>query len=310
MEAFKAYVPGIYARSEELISSTRDLDRGRTSREETNELREGDVRSFVEAQLASGLDYLSDGLLSWQDIYRPFSENVEGLSLGPLTRFLDTNTFFRPPVLSSPILSLASPLSGPFFHADEMRGEGWVATLPSPYAMGMVSGVEPIEVARRVISPQMARLAEDGCEMVVLQDAELTKGRPDLGSLRDALEALDGIMPFALQMPFGDASGVLGDLVELGVEAIGVDFYSTEVSALPRQFSGTLLAGVVDARNSLLEEASGIADFARRLGSEVGGGLHLVPNGDLQFVPERIARRKVQRLGEAARILREEIGHG
>jgi hypothetical protein len=39
---------------------------------------------------------------------------------------------------------------------------------------------------------------------------------------------------------------------------------------------------------------------------ELEGDLHFVPNGDLQFVPEKIARQKVLRLGEAARILKEE----
>jgi cation diffusion facilitator CzcD-associated flavoprotein CzcO len=33
--------------------------------------------------------------------------------------------------------------------------------------------------------------------------------------------------------------------------------------------------------------------------------LCLVPNGDLQFVPEKIAREKVIRLGAAARILKD-----
>jgi 5-methyltetrahydropteroyltriglutamate--homocysteine methyltransferase len=88
--------------------------------------------------------------------------------------------------------------------------------------------------------------------------------------------------------------------------AIGVDFYATDLEALPRPFPKTLLAGVVDARNSLLEEPEEIAGFGRNLLEELEGELHLVPNGDLQFVPEKIARQKVLRLGEAARVLKEE----
>jgi methionine synthase II (cobalamin-independent) len=94
--------------------------------------------------------------------------------------------------------------------------------------------------------------------------------------------------------------------MEVEVEAIGVDFYATDVASLPRPFPKTLLAGVIDARNSLLEEPEEIAGFARGLAEEIRGELHLVPNGDLQFVPERIAREKVLRLGAAARILKEE----
>jgi 5-methyltetrahydropteroyltriglutamate--homocysteine methyltransferase len=109
-----------------------------------------------------------------------------------------------------------------------------------------------------------------------------------------------------LQLPFGDSGGVLGVLVELDVEAIGVDFYATDLEALPRPFPKTLLAGVMDARNSLLEEPEEIAEFGRRLLEELEGELHLVPNGDLQFVPEKIARQKLLRLGEAARVWKEE----
>jgi 5-methyltetrahydropteroyltriglutamate--homocysteine methyltransferase len=86
-----------------------------------------------------------------------------------------------------------------------------------------------------------------------------------------------------------------------------VDFYATDVLALPRPFPKTLLAGVVDARNSLLEEPEELAEFAHSLIAEMEGpGLHLVPNGDLQFVPEKIAREKVLRLGAAARILKDQ----
>src|SRR3712207_1596855 len=106
----KAYAPGIYARSEELVRATRDLDRGRTSVEAVEERREADVRSFLDAQREAGLDYLSDGLLNWQDIFRPFNEATRGLAAGPLTRFLDTNTFFRAPAVTEEAPKLVEPL--------------------------------------------------------------------------------------------------------------------------------------------------------------------------------------------------------
>jgi methionine synthase II (cobalamin-independent) len=142
--------------------------------------------------------------------------------------------------------------------------------------------------------------------MVVLQETALFEGGIDLYPLSEALDSLQSPLPVALQLPFGDSGSVLGELVELDVEAIGVDFYATNLEALPRPFPKTLLAGVVDARNSLLEEPEEIVEFGRQLLQELEGGLHLVPNGDLQFVPENIARKKVLRLGEAARVLKEE----
>jgi len=304
----KAYTPGIYARSEELVQATRDLDRGRTTEEAVEEQREADLRSFLDVQREAGLDFLSDGLLNWQDIFRPFDEAARGLEPGPLTRFLNTNTFYRAPVVTGEAPRLVEPLGEPYFRIGDLPRERWMATLPSPHALALSAAGEltPRAVAEGVLGPQIRWLAGNGCAMVVLQETALFGGSIDIYPLSEALNALGSPLPVALQLPFGDSGDVLGELVELDVEAIGVDFYATDLEALPRPFPKTLLAGVVDARNSLLEEPEEMAEFGRQLLEELDGELHLVPNGDLQFVPEKIARQKVLRLGEAARVLKEE----
>jgi len=308
MPEIRAYAPGIHARSEELVQATRDFDRGRTTREVVEKQQNEDLRSFLEVQREADLDYLSDGLLNWQDIFRPFDTAARGLRPGPLTRFLNTNTFFRAPVAEARTPKLTEPLGEPFFHIGDLPRGRWVATLPSPYALAFAAAdeLEPRTVAETVLRPQIRWLAGNGCAMVVLQETALFGNNRDIFGLGKALDALESPVPLALQLPFGDAGEVLGELVELDVEAIGVDFYATDVAALPRPFPKTLLAGVIDARNSLLEEPEEISEFGRRLLEELEGELHLVPNGDLQFVPEKIAREKVLRLGAAARRLKEE----
>jgi 5-methyltetrahydropteroyltriglutamate--homocysteine methyltransferase len=308
MAEIKAYTPGIYARSEELVQATRDFDRGRTTAEAVRQRQNEDLRNFLEVQREANFDYLSDGLLNWQDIFRPFDEAAVGLRPGSLTRFLNTNTFLRAPASEAGTPTLTEPLGEPYFRIGDLPRDGWVATLPSPHALAVTAAgeLEPQVVAETMIGPQIRWLAGNGCAMVVLQETTLFEGSSDIFVLSEALDALKSPVPLALHLPFGDAGEVLGELVELDVEAIGVDFYATHVAALPRPFPKTLLAGVVDARNSLLEEPEEIAEFGRQLLEELGGDLHLVPNGDLQFVPEEIAREKVRRLGEAARILKEE----
>jgi 5-methyltetrahydropteroyltriglutamate--homocysteine methyltransferase len=304
----KSYSPGIYARSEELVQATRDLDRGRTTEAAVEEQREADLRSFLGAQREAGLDYLSDGLLNWQDIFRPFDEAARGLEPGPLTRFLNTNTFYRAPAVTGEKPRLFEPLGEPYFRIGDLPRNRWVATLPSPHALAASAAgeLEPQAVAEGVLGPQIRWLAGNGCAMVVLQETALFEGGIDIYPVSDSLDALQRPLPVALQLPFGDSGDILGELLELDVEAIGVDFYATDLEALPRPFPKTLLAGVVDARNSLLEEPEEISEFGRQLLEELEGELHLVPNGDLQFVPEKIARQKVLRLGEAAKMLKEE----
>lgn len=308
MLEIKAYAPGIYARSEELVQATRDLDRDRTTAEAVEERREADMRSFLDAQREARLDYLSDGLLNWQDIFRPFGEAARGLATGPLTRFLNTNTFFRAPAVTEEAPKLVEPLGEPYFSVGELPRNRWVATLPSPHALAASAAGElaPRAVAEGVLGPQIRWLAQNGCAMVVLQETAHFGDRIDVYPLGDALDVLQSPLPIALQLPFGDSGDILGELLELDIEAIGVDFYATDLVALPRPFPKSLLAGVVDARNSLLEEPEQLAKFGRQLLEELDGGLHLVPNGDLQFVPEKIAREKVLRLGEVSRILKEE----
>src|SRR5215213_836663 len=305
----RAYAPGIYARSEELVQATRDLDRGRATEEAVAARQDADLRAFLYAQREAGFDYFSDGLLNWQDIFRPFDTAAEGLRPGPLTRFLNTNTFYRAPAVEMERPRLIEPLAEPFFRIGDLPRSRWVTTLPSPHSLAewAAGEIEPRAVAEGVLGPQIRWLAGNGCAYVVLQEPALFDKRSDLDRLSEALEALASPLPLALQLPFGDAGDVLGELLELPVDAIGVDFYATDVRALPRPFPKTLLAGVVDARNSLLEEPEELAGFAHSLIAEMEGPeLHLVPNGDLQFVPEKIARQKVLRVGAAARILKDQ----
>ena len=79
------------------MQATRDLDRGRTSPEAVDEQVERDLAELVSVQQAAGLDLLADGMLRWQDVFRPLVEAADGLEKGALTRFLDTNTFYRAP---------------------------------------------------------------------------------------------------------------------------------------------------------------------------------------------------------------------
>ena len=78
-----------------------------------------------------------------------------------------------------------------------------------------------------------------------------------------------------------------------------MDFYATKVSAIPETFGKGLLAGVLDARSSALEEPREIAAFVGQLEERGIEDVALVPNGDLQYVSEAVAREKVARLGKA-----------
>jgi 5-methyltetrahydropteroyltriglutamate--homocysteine methyltransferase len=288
----QAFIPGIYPRSEELVQATRDLDRGRTTPEAVDAQVDRDLAQLVAVQQEAGLDLLADGMLRWQDLFRPLIEASSGLEPGPLTRFLDTNTFYRAPQADgSP--RLERPLGAR--HVAPMPRPR-VVTLPSPFAIALGTGLSPRELAEGVLRPQIEALDAD---LVVLSEPFLARERDaDLDVLAEAIELLRAGPRLALQLVYGDATAVLPRLVELPVDAIGVDFYATPLDAVPTGFPKLVLAGVIDGRSSVLEDPRELAAFAGQLRRRVAD-VALVPNGDLQFVSDAIAREKVRRLGQA-----------
>jgi 5-methyltetrahydropteroyltriglutamate--homocysteine methyltransferase len=295
-----AYVPGIYARSEALVQATRDFDRGRTTAEAVEQQAQGDLRALVAVQEEAGLTLFSDGMLRWQDLFRPLAERSDGLEARPLARFLDTNTFYRA-ILVEGEPSLREPVPPP-----ALPPGGWLVTLPSPLALRHATGgvASASALAANVIAPQIESYAEAGCALVVFSDPFLARaGRvKELGA---ALRELPAQLPFVLQLPFSDAGPLLADLADLPVQAIGVDFYATSLDSLPPDYPKEIVAGVVDARSSAIERPDDIATFLAAVLQRKPAGLSLSPNGDLQFVPEAIAREKILRLGQAQTALEE-----
>jgi 5-methyltetrahydropteroyltriglutamate--homocysteine methyltransferase len=298
----RAFASGIYPRSEALVQATRDLDRGRTSESAVAEQLESDFRELVSVQEQAGLDLLSDGLLGWQDLFRPLSEAAEGLEARPLTRFLDTNTFYRA-VLVDGEPRLRKPLPPP-----DLPSGRWVGTLPSPYAFARAADgrVSARALAANVLAPQIEAWSEAGCALVVLAEPFLAR-EGEVGEALASLTELPDSVPLALQLVFGDASHLLDELAEAPIAAVGVDFYLTPADALPEDYPKEVLAGVVDARSSALEEPDVITRFVEELVPRRPSGISLVPNGDLQFVSEKIAREKLVRLGRARQAIGEAV---
>jgi 5-methyltetrahydropteroyltriglutamate--homocysteine methyltransferase len=298
----KAYAAGIYPRSEALVQATRDLDRGRTTADEVERQRRADAQALVAAQEEAGLDLLTDGLLDWQDLFRPLAERSDGLTARPLTRFLDTNTFYRA-LLVDGAPRLREPIPPP-----ELPAGRWLATLPPPAALARAArgAASPQAFAADVLAPQIEADAQAGAALVVLVDPFVARE----GGVEEAIASLRELpkgVPLALHLPFGDASGALDALADAPVSAVGVDFYATSLDAVPDGYPKELAAGVVDVRSSALESPDELAAFAETLLARNPAGVSLTVNGDLQFVPEPVAREKVLRLGRARALLAEGV---
>lgn len=312
-----AYQHGLYPRSEALVAATRDLDRGRTTLQAVAEQETRDQLGFVRLQQEAGLDYFSDGQLRWQDLFRPLVETSPGLKVGPLVRWFDNNAFYRAPVVAGP-LSLNGSLPAVFKTGRELPPPR-LACLPSPFLFARVTLGEAnparlmLELAEHVLRPLAGGLVRQGYNLIQLQEPWLTfhgisaaEWEAFSRSLALITEGLG--VTTVLHTYFGDAGPYASRLRELPVDVVGIDFLETDVEALGANWPKGILAGCLNGRNSLVESSEAIVEFVIRLADNLQPPtIYLSSNSGLELLPERVARHKVRRLGEAARQLMEQL---
>src|SRR5688500_5257256 len=160
----KTYQHGIYPRSEALVQATRDEERGRTSSEAVDSAFEVDRRAFLDLQREAGLDYLSDGLLRWQDLFRPLVDGSGGIDSRVLVRWFNNNSFFRSPELDgSP-----SFRELPAWVLQNGIPEPRVATLPSPFLFSRAAQTDGDRdelmgtLSKEILAPAVSSLVSGG----------------------------------------------------------------------------------------------------------------------------------------------------
>lgn len=317
----QATLAGLHPRSEELVQATRDFDRGRADAKQLAEVRRRDAQALVQLQAKAGFPHVSDGLLGFQDIFRPFAERLAGCKVGPITRWFDNNTFYRQPVVEAP-LHRKGPIVEPSLERVKLpSGHKWKAILPGPYTFAKsvddkaYGSTEKLltAFAREALAPEVKGLAKEGFGWVQFNEPSLVKDRPrpeEWDAVHQAyLGILDGVrVTSSVATSFGDASRLLTELFELPVDLVGIDFTETPLDAF-EGFAPTrgLQAGLADGRSSIVEKPQDLAAAARDLLDLAEfPALALAPSCELEFVPRVLADEKVLALGEAARALEQE----
>jgi 5-methyltetrahydropteroyltriglutamate--homocysteine methyltransferase len=313
---FQAYQHGIYPRSEAVVGATRDLERGRTTPEAVEAAFEADRQTFLTLQREAGLDYLSDGFLRWQDLFRPLVDATEGLDARVLVRWFDNNSFYRAP----------EPLGSPRFRElpswvlSDGIPEPRVATLPSPFLFSRAARWDGdrddlmLMLTREIMVSAVADLAAAGYGLIHLEEPWLTyfgieqdSWKPleqSMALIRDAA----GDATLVLHTYYGDAAPHADRLRRLPVDAVGIDFDETEADDLPAPWETGLLAGVLDGRRSLTEAAGDVSDFVAQLVERLEPTTLFVSSGsDLELSGPEVAPSKVRALGRAAAMLRETL---
>jgi 5-methyltetrahydropteroyltriglutamate--homocysteine methyltransferase len=315
---------GIHPRSEKLIELTRFYERAKTSWSQVEVQLEQETKELVKLQKSFGFKHISDGALGWQDQLRPITRSLKGVESGTrYSRWFDTNTFYQKPIVVGKISAreidpknfLQTKLL-----ADEKNRK---IILPGPYTFSQLSENKyyqkypdllfDIAVAEREI---IKKLRNEGVSLFQLSEPCLVY-QPYRETFRDesevelALRAIRSVVEnnpreFVIQTYFGDVAPIFSKLLDLPVHGIGIDLFETDISSLSERTSKTLVLGVIDSRESYVENPHGIADIARKLRQRVDvQDLVFAPNSDLKFVPQGIANQKLEALSKASELFEE-----
>ena len=314
-----AGLTGPFPRSEALVEVTRRVDRGLEPPASAERLYRSEADRIARREAELKFAFVTGGFLPWPDLFRPWIEQTENLDAGPLSRWFQTNTFYRPPRVSGPLTRRPRGVLGtlpPLDPDPSGRPRGWVA--PGPWTFARLCedpGGKGTERLSRLWADRLAQeasaLRAGGVGSLLLLEPSLVTDPPgpaEREGLRRAYRPLervltgpeDGIWTF-----FGDALPVLPLLSRLPGNLLGLDLTETEprrLKAFPR--GKTLGLGVLDPRTSLPEELPEIVSTVRALVRRLSPSRVLLgPAASLDLLTGEAADKKLTVLARAAEVL-------
>jgi 5-methyltetrahydropteroyltriglutamate--homocysteine methyltransferase len=288
-------------------------ERGEASSEAVARAQHDLVREVIAEQEAAGIDIVTDGQIRWDDILTPFAGTMAGFEIGGLIRWFDNNVYYRRPVCTGPVEWRGPTSVDDFRFASSVARVPVKPVVPGPLTFARLSVDEHyrdfesfVLAIAGVLAQEAFELQAAGAEVIQIDEPALLDAPEDLDLAARALRAVTAELDVdtVLATYFGDAKRLGTSLFELPVTGFGLDFVSgSENRELVPDFppDKTLQAGIVDARNTKLEDIGALSATIDDLVESVGSDRLLVsPSCGLEFLPREKARAKLHRLCEAA----------
>jgi len=301
-----SYTFGIYPRSEELIEATRK------NTENLNSLFQKETEEYISAQKNANLGFVSDPLLKWDDIFRPFS-NLETVTPTALNRIYEMNTFYR--VLSFDGQTFTDDGNLVQSNLDlSLLPKNRAAAIPEPFTFaerhtskGFKTKEDFTINLAKMLRVEIDSLVESGFELIQLLGPSIAyNNEVDFGLVSDALKILTNGLEAKtiLHTYFGDVSKKIESLLDLPVSGLGFDITTTPASSIEKHsFSDKLLTvGIINSFNTAIEKSEECIKQIDEINAETKPKESYVStNFDLEYVPKEFAMNKISVLGEIAR---------
>ena len=300
-----SYTFGIYPRSEELIEATRK------NTENLGSLFQSETEGYISAQKNANLGFVSDPLLKWDDIFRPFS-NLEGVTPTALNRIYEMNTFYR--VLSFDGSARHCVGNTVQSNLDSSLPKNKTTAIPEPFTFAELHTSNEFKrkedfviFLAEMLRTEIDSLVESGFEVIQLLAPSIAYNKEvDFGLVSDALKILTSGLEAKtiLHTYFGDVSKKIESLLDLPVSGLGFDITTTPASSIAKHsFSDKILTiGIINSFNTAIEKPQECIKQVDEINAKTKPKESYVSNNfDLEYVPKEFAMNKISVLGEIAR---------
>ena len=300
-----SYTFGIYPRSEELIEATRKNTVNLPS------LFQKETEEYISAQKNANLGFVSDPLLKWDDIFRPFS-NLSSVTPTALNRIYEMNTFYR--VLSFDGQDLVGGGNIVQSNLDSSLPKNKTAAIPEPFTFAELHTSNKFKRKEdftinlaKMLRVEIDYLVKSGFEAIQLLGPSIAyNNEVDFGLVSDALKILTSGLEAKtiLHTYFGDVSKKIESLLDLPVSGLGFDITTTPASSIEKHsFSDKLLTvGIINSFNTAIEKPQECIKQVDEINAKTKPKESYVStNFDLEYVPKEFAMNKISVLGEIAR---------
>ena len=303
------------AEAQKLRRSIQKFQAGGMTREALRRVEDEVVVEALAAQAAAGLDWVTDGLVRWEDGQTYFADRLEGFRRGQLIRYFDTNTYYRQPVAEGPIRWTA-PISvedWKFAQAHSTKPVRPVVT--GPYTLARLSEDAHYGDFERFAADIASALHEEiraleaaGAKTIQIDEPGIVSDPTDEPLARRLLaRALAGSSASIwVTLTMGSPAKLLDRALEWAVAGLWLDAVTDRavierLATKPAPGTVRLGLGIVDARNTRLESADALREALGRVADRQGAErVAATTSAGLEFLPRDRAQEKLARLAEAA----------
>jgi len=287
-------------------------DKGEKTQEDVRAAEDRMTELALQEQGEAGLEVVTDGQIRWYDPISHMAGKLTGVRINRLLRFFDTNFYFRQPVVLVKPARTKPLVVEEFRFAKGKSSRPVKVVLTGPYTLARHSIEENggaggfgklLEAYTVALAEEIGALAQAGATLIQVEEPSLLKRPEDFPLVEQAVTVLAAnrrSAQLALAFYFGDPAPIYSQLQTLPVDVLVLDFTYNPGLVDTIASSGiakTLALGVVDGRNTRLEDLATVARQLERivLGANLSRA-YLSPSCGLEYLPRDRAQLKLKHM--------------